>query len=138
MDSYLGVDGDVLRDTGYTDDEFVELDPVHDFLSPKADRAKLTSLFESMVDPDQSFVEVDIPYLHKDGQTIWLRACQGSRVIGTAENGKAKVLLVFRDVTSQHTVSASLFLVSNCPPLYHQYSLTRSWAEFVRPYFCIP
>ena len=108
--SHLRVDGDVLGVTGYTDDEFVALNPAHDFLSPKADRAKLASIFVTMIDPAQTFVEVDIPHIHKDGHTIWLRACHGSRVIDTTPNGKAIALVVFRDVTAQHEVRTLFFI----------------------------
>ena len=99
MVSHLGVDGEVLEMTGYTADEFLALDPMNEFLSPKADRIKLTSSFVRLLDPSQSFVEFDIPYVHKDGHTIWLRACHGSRFVGTAANGRSKILAVFRDVT---------------------------------------
>ena len=65
MCSHLDVEGDVLGVTGYTSDEFLALDPSRDFLSPDIDRAKITSLFASVVDPNQSFAEVNIPYVHK-------------------------------------------------------------------------
>ena len=106
MVSHLGVDGEVLEVTGYTAAEFLALDPVNDFLSPKVDRIKLTSSFVRLLDPSQSFVEFDIPYVHKDGHTIWLRACKGTRVLGTAANGQPKLSAVFRDVTAQHVVSS--------------------------------
>ena len=96
---HLGVDGDVLRVTGYSANEFLALDPARDFLSPDADRAKVDSLFTSLVDPSQPFVEINMSYVHKDGHTIWLRICHGTRVIGTASSGNPKVLLVFSDVT---------------------------------------
>ena len=99
--SHLSVDGDVLGVTGYTAEEFVALDPRRDFLSPKADRVKLASIGVAMMDPTQAFVEVDIPYIHKDGHTIWLRACQGSRMVGTTANGRPKVMAVFSDVTAK-------------------------------------
>ena len=101
MTSHLSVDGDVLGVTGYTAEEFVALDPRRDFLSPKADRVKLASIGVAMMDPTQAFVEVDIPYIHKDGHTIWLRACQGSRMVGTTANGRPKVMVVFSDVTAK-------------------------------------
>ena len=100
MGSHLGVDGDILAVTGYTTAEFVTLNPMCDFLSPKADRVEVTALFETMVDPQQPFVETDIPYLHKDGHTIWLRVCHGSRLIGTTTDGKPKILAVLSDVTA--------------------------------------
>ena len=112
MESHLDVEGDVLGVTGYTADEFVALDPMRDFLSPKADRAQVSSSFESMIDPSQHFVEVDIPYIHKDGHTIWLRARHGSRVVGTAPNGKPKVVAVFSDVTATVTAQREVKAVS--------------------------
>ena len=101
MESHLGVNGDVLGVTGYTADEFLALDPMGDFLSPNADRAQVTASYESVVARAQPLLEVDTPYIHKDGRTIWLRLCHGSRVVGTAPSGKAKVLAVLRDVTSE-------------------------------------
>ena len=101
LKSHLSVDGDVLGVTGYSADEFVALDPMRDFLSPKADRVKLASMIAAMMDPTQAFVEVDIPYIHKDGHTIWLRACHGSRAVGTTANGRPKVMAVFSDVTAK-------------------------------------
>merc|ERR1719174_2153197 len=101
MESHLGVDGDVLGVTGYTANEFLALDPTGDFLSPNADRAQVTASYESVVARAQPLLEVDTPYIHKDGRTIWLRLCHGSRVVGTAPSGKAKVLAVLRDVTSE-------------------------------------
>ena len=106
VESYLRVEGDVMRVTGYTSEEFVMLNPVRDFLSPKADRQKYASLLASISNPDQSLLELDIPYVHKNGHTIWLRACHGSRVIGIAQNGKAEILVLFKDVTTQHEVSS--------------------------------
>ena len=38
--------------------------------------------------------------MHKEGHTIWLRACRGTRVIGAAANGNPEVLVVFSDVTA--------------------------------------
>ena len=102
MASHLRVDGDVLGVTGYSAAEFLALDPMNDFLSPKADRAKLAAKMMKLLDSAHSFTEFDIPYVHKDGHTIWLRLCHGSRAVGTAPNGRPKVLVVFRDVTAQH------------------------------------
>ena len=100
MELHLGIDGDVLGVTGYSANEFLALNPARDFLSPDADFAEIASLFASVVDPNQSFVEANIPHVHKDGHTIWLRACHGTRAIGTAANGKPLVLVVFSDVTA--------------------------------------
>ena len=104
MVSHLGADGDILGVTGYTTDEFLALDPICDFLSPKADRAEVASLLATMLDPKQPFAEVNIPYVHKDGHTIWLRACHGSRAIGTTPDGKPKILAVLSDVTVNHNL----------------------------------
>ena len=106
MVSHLAVHGDVLEMTGYTAHEFLALDPMNEFLSPKADQIELTSAFLQVLDPSKPFVEFDIPYVHKDGHTIWLRACKGTRVVGTAANGQPKLSAVFRDVTAQHEVSS--------------------------------
>merc|ERR1719201_1134949 len=98
---HLGIDGDVFGVTGYTAPEFLESNPtMRDFLSPNADRDEVALLFASVLDPNLSFVGVNIPHVHKDGHTIWLRACHGTRVIGAAANGNPKVLVVFSDVTA--------------------------------------
>ena len=99
MQSHLGVNGDVLGVTGYTAGEFLALDPMRDFLSPKADRAHVTAVYDSVIDPDQSPIQLDIPYTHKKGHTIWLRLHQTSRVLSRTLNGEPKVLAVFCDVT---------------------------------------
>merc|ERR1719174_904769 len=98
---HLGIDGDVLGVTGYTAPEFLESNPtMRDFQSPDVDRAEVASFLATVVDPNLSFVEVNIPHVHKQGHTIWLRACRGTRVIGATANGNPKVLLVFSDVTA--------------------------------------
>ena len=99
MVSHLAVDGDVFGVTGYTAEEFVALDPRRDFLSPRADRDQVMTSFGSITDSAKSFNEIVIQHVHKDGHTLHLRLCHGSRVIGTAPNGKPKILAVFRDVT---------------------------------------
>ena len=97
--SHLGVDGDVFGVTGYTDDEFLSLDPRLDFLSPKADHARVMASFASVTHSTKSFNEIVIQHVHKDGHSIWLRLCHGSRQIGTMSTGEPKILLVFSDVT---------------------------------------
>merc|ERR1719201_1740289 len=98
---HLGIDGDVFGVTGYTAPEFLESNPtMRDFQSPDVDRAEVASFLATVVDPNLSFVEVNIPHVHKEGHTIWLRACHGTRVIGAAANGNPEVLVVFSDVTA--------------------------------------
>merc|ERR1719201_1649608 len=98
---HLGIDGDVFGVTGYTAPEFLKSHPtMRDFQSPDVDRAEVASFLATVVDPNLSFVEVNIPHVHKQGHTIWLRACHGTRVIGATANGNPKVLVVFSDVTA--------------------------------------
>ena len=83
---------------------------MRDFQSPDVDRAEVASFLATVLDPNLSFAEVNIPHVHKQGHTIWLRACRGTRVIGAAANGNPKVLMVFSDVTA--TVVAQREVVS--------------------------
>merc|ERR1719201_2730834 len=98
---HLGIAGDVFGVTGYTAPEFLESNPtMRDFQSPDVDRAEVASFLATVLDPNLSFAEVNIPHVHKQGHTIWLRACHGTRVIGATANGNPKVLVVFSDVTA--------------------------------------
>ena len=93
---HLGIDGDVFGVTGYTARQFLASNPtMRDFQSPDVDRAEVASFLATVVDPNLTFVEVNIPHVHKQGHTIWLRARRGTRVIGTAANGNPEVLVVF-------------------------------------------
>ena len=73
---------------------------MRDFQSPDVDRAEVASFLAMVLDPNLPFVEVNIPHVHKQGHTIWLRACHGTRVIGATANSDPKVLVVFSDVTT--------------------------------------
>ena len=110
MSAHVAVDGDVFGVTGYTVDEFMALDPMCDFLSPKADRAEVALLFQTIADSSQLFVETNLPYVHKNGRAIWLHACHGSRAVDSPTDGTTNILLVFSDVTAtvlaQHEVQA--------------------------------
>ena len=95
---HLGVDGDVLGVTGYTDTEFLALNHMYDFLSPEADHAHVISSLEAMAASSQA-QGFDTRYRHKDGHTLWLRVSPESRVVGTTASGKPELLLVLHDVT---------------------------------------
>ena len=98
MMSYLAVDGDVFGITGYTAEEFMRLSPRR-FLSPRADGDQVMTSFGSITDSAKPFNEIVIQHVHKDGHTLHLRLCHGSRVIGTMSDGRPKILAVFRDMT---------------------------------------
>ena len=53
-----------------------------------------------MQNSEQSCAEAIVPFVHKNGHTIWLRLCNESRMIGTTKSGKPKFLLVLKDVTA--------------------------------------
>ena len=100
MESLLAVDGDVLGVTGYTTNEFVRLRPMRDFLSPKANSDRVLSFLTSVINSDHPLSEVIIPFVHKDGHTIWFRVCQGSRVIHSENRTKRELLLVCREASN--------------------------------------